>query len=507
MCPARVHTLCPPKAHFPCTIRAHVRTCARALRTLSHSHTLRSLARVHVQLQAAIACLIRDRHAKSGSGRTSPRQLESSIAALPEALLDAPLPSSGKSGNLLLWAVRNGNEAAVRLLIARGANVNSTCTPKRSAPLMSAAFEGFERIIAILLRAGADVNHANAQGYTPLIVAAMQGRATCVELLLRAGARVDQPMTLESAATALLAASQQGHARCVELLLRAGASVDQSNENGDVPLGAAAYKGQAACVRLILDAGAKVDHFNARGATPLGLACYAGHAACAALMLERGAAIDHRAYDGRTPMYAACRLGHAECAQLLSSYGALRMGIGSLPGSLAPMPEQQVRPATAEMAAQHFGFGGLAHWLQRTQGWTPLHHLEQLGPERCLALLRGEDRTCSRLTETGSQGLGDTGGASLHARPASGDDRRTPLERAVELDPPTPTSSLVRLAAEPWSTHNHHTFPARGRRRAVELLMVGHQLSSEPRFVGVANSILDVWMHVVMAHAVTRDAQ
>ena len=88
-----------------------------------------------------------------------------------------------------------------------------------------------------------------------------------------------------------------------------------------------------------------------------------------------------------------------------------------------------------------------------------------------------------------------------------GDDRRTPLERAAELDPQTPVASLVQLAAEPWSTHNHHTFPARGRQRAVELLLVGHQLASEPRFVGASHSILDVWMHVVMAHAVTRDAR
>lgn len=447
------------------------------------------------QLQAAVACLIRDKDA-GRSGRTSPQQLAVSIAALPSSLLDAPLPSSSKVGNLLLWAVRCGNETAVRLLIARGANVNACCTPKRSAPLMSAAFEGFENIIAVLLSSNADVNQANAQGYTPLIVAAMQGRESCVQLLLRAGANVDQPMTTESAATALLAAAQQGHERCVELLLGAGAQVNRPNENGDVPLGAACYKGQAGCVRLMLQAGAHVDHANARGATPLGLACYAGHACCAALMLEYGATIDHTAHDGRTPMYAACRLGHGGCARLLSSYGARRSAVGRIAAN-----DELNGPATlatAEATCAHYGHSELSAWLRDTRGWESLHHLEELTPRRCLALLRGDDDGCR--TVGGDKGCG----ANIHSKPLTGGDRRTPLERAIALLPQSDVSLLVQSAASPWSTHNHHTFPRAARRRAVELMMLGHQLAAEDRFRGASHAILDAWMHVIMAHAITR---
>ena len=372
----------------------------------------------------------------------------------------------------LLWAVRNGNVTAVKLLIARGADVNATCTPKRSCALMSACFEGFDGLARLLLNAGAHVNQSNEQGYTPLIVAAMQGRESCVELLLDSGAEVDQHMTTEGAATALLAAAQQGHVRCVSMLLAAGGRVNQANENGDVPLGAAAYKGQVACAERILLAGASVDHANARGATPLGLACYGGHAKCAALMLSHGASIDHAADGGRTCMYAASRLGHVECVQILSSFGARRSDIGAV-GNVG-----------AEETCEAFGHAGLAEWLRLSRGWTPLHHIEQLTVERATELLRA--------------------GADVHAASAAGGP--TPVARAAALQPQTDVSAIVQRAALPWSTHEHQLFPRPARARAVALLMIGHRLASEPRFNGESHSLLDAWRHVVMSFAVTRDS-
>ena len=119
-------------------------------------------------LQAAVACLIRDKDKSTRPwSPTRTEQLGNAIAALPQELINAPLPGKAtqkSAGNLLLWAVRNGNVTAVKLLIARGADVNVTCTPKRSCALMSACFEGFDGLARILLSAGADVNQSNEQG-------------------------------------------------------------------------------------------------------------------------------------------------------------------------------------------------------------------------------------------------------------------------------------------------------------------------------------------------------
>ena len=407
--------------------------------------------------------------------------LQATIAALPMELVNAPLPycRGTKAGSpLLLWAVRSGNEAAVRLLLARGADPNVTCNPKCAAALMSASFEGHVEIARLLLAAKAHVDRTNHHGYTPLIVAAMQGHAAIVDVLVEAGAWLDHTMKVEEGkATAILAASQQGHTPCVRRLIASRASTNLPNANGDVPLGAAAYKGHRETVAaLLVVSEIEVDYPNQRGATPLGLACFRGHVECAALLLAHGAFIDHAAHDTRTAMYAACRLGHMACAQLLSSYGAARVGIAR-----AQSPD----PTTAEDTALHFGFINLENWLRQSRGWSPLHHLEQLTHARARALLRA--------------------GARLHARPHGSPKGPTPVERAVALVPPLPASTLLIAAAQPWSPHNHHLFPAIARARAVDLLLLGHALCAEPRFLGEAQSLLDCWLHIMMPRAVTRE--
>ena len=66
------------------------------------------------------------------------------------------------------------------------------------------------------------------------------------------------------------------------------------------------------------------------------------------------------------------------------------------------------------------------------------------------------------------------------------------------------TASLVFAAARPWSRQTHELFPTGARARAMELLLLGHRLSRESRFVGVEVSLLDAWMEIVLPHAVQR---
>jgi hypothetical protein len=71
------------------------------------------------------------------------------------------------------------------------------------------------------------------------------------------------------------------------------------------------------------------------------------------------------------------------------------------------------------------GHTARAEWLQRSQGWTPLHHLEVLSTERMRAPLRG--------------------GADVHDRPTAG-DMRTPAERAAAMEPPSAVSQMLLRA-------------------------------------------------------------
>jgi hypothetical protein len=151
---------------------------------------------------------------------------------------------------------------------------------------------------------------------------------------------------------------------------------------------------------------------------------------------------------------------------------------------------------TAELVATHAhrGDDAVREWLARSRHWTtPLHHLAIIGADRALALLRG--------------------GADLRAA-AAGADAPTPVSLAEQLraEGSAPTGSaadLVLRAAKPWSPQTHHLFPSEARARAVELTLLGAQLSREARFEkeddpngGVA--VWDVWMGFVVPHAVTR---
>merc|ERR1712091_339623 len=186
------------------------------------------------------------------------------------------------------------------------------------------------------------------------------------------------------------------------------------------------------------------------GYTPLFFACEEGHTEIAAALLAAGAAVDHIADDGETPLFVACHYNHLRTVQLLSSYGASRIDAENSPESVA-----------AEQ-----GHDDLRAWLVRSRQWTtPLHHLATVGADRARALLRG--------------------GADLCAA-AAGADAPTPLSlaerlRAEGLAPAGSAADLVLRAAQPWSPQTHHLFPSVARARAVELTLLGAQLSREDR--------------------------
>ena len=58
----------------------------------------------------------------------------------------------------LLAASRSGSVATVRLLLARGVDVNAAESFQKTTPLMWAAAEGHRDVVDLLLEAGADPN-------------------------------------------------------------------------------------------------------------------------------------------------------------------------------------------------------------------------------------------------------------------------------------------------------------------------------------------------------------
>ncbi len=134
----------------------------------------------------------------------------------------------------LIEAVRAGDMASVRRLLAEGADVNSRDS-EGATLLMLASHAGNLAMVLALIGAGAQVNACDERGWTPLMKAAYnadldRGFADVVQALIDAGANVEMPIGY--GIRPLMLAAGYGETAVVETLLNAGADVLARNEGG-----------------------------------------------------------------------------------------------------------------------------------------------------------------------------------------------------------------------------------------------------------------------------------
>ena len=139
-------------------------------------------------------------------------------------------------------AVSSNNIRFVELLINSGADVNihtSYNTPKAVVQfwacellpvLLLASCHGYNDIVELLLKAGANVNETY-NGKTGLFAACKRRRLDTMELLIKAGADVNALIDGESE-TALTSAAGNGFYEGVDLLIRSGADVNKVPADG-----------------------------------------------------------------------------------------------------------------------------------------------------------------------------------------------------------------------------------------------------------------------------------
>lgn len=160
-------------------------------------------------------------------------------------------------GQPLFEAVRAKDIAAVRELIALGADVNTVIVGDGS-PLIEAARRGRMDIVQALLTAGADPNLAVRGDGAPLIQASLSGHLDIVQALVARGANVE--IFVPGDETPLINAAQAGSLPIVAYLVEHGADVNRAVEanEGEMrsPLGQARKNGH----------GAVVDYLKSRGA-------------------------------------------------------------------------------------------------------------------------------------------------------------------------------------------------------------------------------------------------
>ena len=216
-----------------------------------------------------------------------------------------------------------GVNAFVRAGLAWWVLVLASVAPAGAAdsPLADAVRAADVAAVGALLRDGADVNAAEADGMTPLHWAAQFDNLDAADLLIRAGAQVSA--ATRYGFTPLLLACTNGSTAFVERLLGAGADPDSARPGGETALMTAAKTGVPAAIDLLLAHGADVNAREERnGQTALMWAAAENHVPVVSALIDAGAAVDARSKGGFTPLRFAVRRGHLEVVRLLLAAGA-----------------------------------------------------------------------------------------------------------------------------------------------------------------------------------------
>lgn len=221
----------------------------------------------------------------------------------------------------VLTAVKGGNDALLRTLLAENADPNDADADGTSA-LHWAVHHGELELASALLAAGAAADAANRYGVRPLYLAAENGDAAMVRALLDAGA--DPNGVFAEGETVLMTAARTGSVAVIEALVAAGADVHAAEDRkGQNALMWAAAENNASAVRALLAAGAALDARSAGDDfTALAFAARAGAVDSARALLDAGADPDTALRGGATMLVLATINANFELASLLLDYGA-----------------------------------------------------------------------------------------------------------------------------------------------------------------------------------------
>ncbi|XP_072889830.1 protein phosphatase 1 regulatory subunit 12C-like isoform X3 [Hemitrygon akajei] len=221
------------------------------------------------------------------------------------------------------------------------------CSPRRvrfeaAAEFLAACASGDARDAAEMLRGGAGVNCANADGISALHQACIDENLEMVEFLLTQNANIDQ--SDNEGWTPLHVAVSCGYSEIVECLINHGANIAAVNSDGQLPIDLAEEDYMESLLqaeitkqgidvesarreeedlmlqhaRQWLNSGKIEDESHPKtGANALHVAAAKGYIEVMRLLLQAGFSVAARDKDGWTPLHAAAHWGMEDSCKLL----------------------------------------------------------------------------------------------------------------------------------------------------------------------------------------------
>jgi ankyrin repeat protein len=241
-----------------------------------------------------------------------------------------PNAEDGPGRTPLSYVVENRYQAVTQVLLAAHANPNAG---RLNLPLSTAAYQGDMAALKLLLANGADpntnstvnwsVNQRGAQfsqggKFTPLFLAVSQRKAEAAKELLRCKAN---PNTSGPDGNPLLSEALSD-APTLKVLLEGSAEPNVRISDGTPLLLRAVWDKNQPAVELLLAHHAEVNCTVLGGSTPLQAAAAIGLKPIAELLLKSGAAVNAKDENGMTPLHEAVRHVYPELAELLLANNA-----------------------------------------------------------------------------------------------------------------------------------------------------------------------------------------
>lgn len=349
--------------------------------------------------------------------------------------LDVSGDTSPDTTQPLLLAVEAGLDSLVKLLLHRGAPLNSICTPQGHTPLMRALACGKHSTAQLLIDSGENVLSKDVNGGTTVHFAVLAGFDDILVQLLRKGVDPNAICHLDEDICALHICTEKGTIDTCRILIEAGADVNP-DEVSTHPIRGAITSGNVEMVQELLSQGALInldqkgtlllvailvgnegvvnallrsEQFDVNAGLiyedsptfALHIAAERGFVPIVKVLLERGASVDAVKPNGGTALCSACQANQVGSVRALLERGAnvdLSMTDGTTPLHYAALHSSEILELLLEKGAQV----NVSTTSADLEGATPLHIAAEFGQLKWVRLLIQRGANVNALMLNGS---------------------------------------------------------------------------------------------------------